>query len=135
MQIKNDYDKEVFNGDIGRLVDVDGQSRAGMFSMERGVFTTPRELAELVPAYALSIHKSQGSEYPIVVLVLMRSHGLMLQRNLIYTAITRAKKMVIFVGEREALNRAIENDTPLKRNTRLEELLRAESSERIKALC
>lgn len=136
MQIKNDYDKEVFNGDIGRLVDVDGTEQSGdVLYGKRRVHYAPGELAELVPAYALSIHKSQGSEYPIVVLVLMRSHGLMLQRNLIYTAITRAKKMVIFVGEREALNRAVENDTPLKRNTRLEELLRAESSERIKALC
>ena len=135
MQIKNDYDKEVFNGDIGRLVDVDGTEQSGdVLYGKRRVHYAPGELAELVPAYALSIHKSQGSEYPIVVLVLMRSHGLMLQRNLIYTAITRAKKMVIFVGEREALNRAIENDTPLKRNTRLEELLRAESSERTRAL-
>ena len=136
MQIKNDYDKEVFNGDIGRLVDVDITEQSGVVLYgNRRVHYAPGELIELVPAYALSIHKSQGSEYPIVVLVLMRSHGLMLQRNLIYTAITRAKKMVIFVGEREALNRAIENDTPLKRNTRLEELLRAESSERTRALC
>jgi exodeoxyribonuclease V alpha subunit len=125
MQIRNNYDKEVFNGDIGCIsyvnkedqelvVEIDGQNVNYSFS----------ELDELVHAYACSIHKSQGSEYPAVVILIATQHFKLLQRNLLYTAITRGKKLVCVVGSRKALGMAIRNNEIRQRRTSLRERIR-----------
>lgn len=124
MQIKNNYDKEVFNGDIGRIVEVDTHERQLKVLFDnRVVEYDVSELDELVHAYATTIHKAQGSEYPIVVMPVLMSHYLMLQRNLIYTGITRAKKVLTIIGTKKALFYAVKNVTVTKRNTRLKERL------------
>ena len=100
MQIRNNYDKEVFNGDIGFVREVDTEDRSLSVLFDgRPVAYAQSELDELVLAYACSIHKSQGSEYPVVIVPLLKGHFMMLQRNLLYTAITRGKKRVFIVGE------------------------------------
>ena len=125
MQIKNNYDKEVFNGDIGIIESVDAENRILKINFDnRMVEYDVSELDEIVHAYATTIHKSQGSEYPIVVMPILMNHYVMLQRNLIYTGITRAKKMLVMVGTKKALNFAIRNVTVTKRNTLLKERLR-----------
>ena len=125
MQIRNNYDKEVFNGDIGVIDSVDGENRELTVRFEdRYVNYDVTELDELVLAYATTIHKSQGSEYPVVVIPVLMNHFMMLQRNLIYTGITRAKKILVLVGTRKALNYAVRNVTVNKRNTMLRERLR-----------
>lgn len=125
MQIKNNYDKEVFNGDIGTIRSVDLQERTlTVWFDEREVEYDISELDELVLAYATTIHKAQGSEYPIVVMPVLMNHYVMLQRNLIYTGITRAKKVLVLVGTRKALSYAVRNVTVTKRNTMLRERLR-----------
>jgi exodeoxyribonuclease V alpha subunit len=125
MQIRNNYDKEIFNGDIGVIESVDQEERelAVRFD-DRSVIYDVTELDELVLAYASTIHKSQGSEYPIVVIPVLMSHYIMLQRNLIYTGITRAKKILLLVGTKKALSYAVHNSTVAKRNTLLKERLR-----------
>ncbi len=125
MQIRNDYDKEVFNGDIGmiRYVDMEEQELTVDFD-GREVLYDISELDELVLAYATTIHKSQGSEYPIVVMPFTMSHYVMLQRNLLYTGVTRAKKILVLIGEKKAVYYAIQNETTTARNTRLAERLR-----------
>ena len=124
MQIKNNYDKEVFNGDIGVIEAVDAEERTLKVRFEdRVVEYDVTELDELVHAYATTIHKSQGSEYPIVVMPVLMNHYVMLQRNLIYTGITRAKKILVMVGTKKALSYAIRNVTVKKRNTLLKERL------------
>ena len=136
MQIKNNYDKEVFNGDIGVITDVDLEERNLRATFDdredetphppgrrQGVVYDISELDELVLAYATTIHKSQGSEYPIVVIPVLMNHYIMLQRNLIYTGITRAKKILVLVGTKKALGYAIRNVTVTKRNTMLKERL------------
>lgn len=124
MQIKNNYDKEVFNGDIGIVEAVNTEERLLKVNFEgRSVEYDVTELDELVHAYATTIHKSQGSEYPIVVMPLLMNHYVMLQRNLLYTGITRAKKIMVIVGDRKALFRAVRNMTVTKRNTLLKERL------------
>ena len=125
MQIRNNYDKEVFNGDIGVVESVDLEERelAVRFD-DRTVTYDVTELDELVLAYATTIHKSQGSEYPIVVIPVLMNHYVMLQRNLIYTGITRAKKILVLVGTRKALGYAVRNVTVSRRNTMLKERLR-----------
>jgi exodeoxyribonuclease V alpha subunit len=124
MQIRNNYDKEVFNGDIGFVSAVDMDDRSLTVVYEgRYVEYEDSELDELTLAYATTIHKSQGSEYPVVVIPLLMTHFVMLQRNLIYTGITRAKKICIIVGTTKALAYAIHNMVVLKRNTRLKERL------------
>ena len=124
MQIKNNYDKEVFNGDIGNIVFVDLDDRILTVDFDgREIEYDHTELDELVLAYATTIHKAQGSEYPIVVMPVTMSHYIMLQRNLIYTGITRAKKILVMVGTRKALSYAIRNVTVHKRNTMLKERL------------
>jgi len=124
MQIKNNYEKDVFNGDIGRVKRVNHYSQIVEVDFyDKIVAYERKEFNELTLAYAISIHKSQGSEYDYVIVPINKSQGLMLQRNLIYTAITRAKKMLIFVGDPEALELAVKNNTPLKRNSRIYELL------------
>jgi len=120
MQIKNNYDKEVFNGDIGRIVAVDMVERELTVRFDdRHITYEVTELDELVHAYATTIHKSQGSEYPVVVMPILMTHFVMLQRNLIYTGITRAKKLLVLVGTKKALNYAVRNVTVTSRNTKL----------------
>ena len=120
MQIRNNYDKEVFNGDIGIISFVDTQNRTLTVDFDgRSVPYDISELDELVLAYATTIHKSQGSEYPIVVMPVLMNHYVMLQRNLIYTGITRAKKILVIVGTRKALSYAVHHVTVTKRNTML----------------
>lgn len=124
MQIKNNYDKEVFNGDIGVVEKVDMEERTLTVQFDkRPVEYDIMELDELTHAYATTIHKSQGSEYPIVVMPILMNHYVMLQRNLIYTGITRAKKIFVMVGTRKALAYAVRNVTVHKRNTMLKERL------------
>lgn len=124
MQIKNNYDKEVFNGDIGIIASVNAADRTLKVSFDgRQVEYDSTELDELVHAYAVTIHKAQGSEYPIVVMPVLMNHYVMLQRNLIYTGITRAKKILVMVGSRKALAYAVRNVVVTKRNTLLKERL------------
>lgn len=124
MQIKNNYDKEVFNGDIGIIESVDMQDRTLLVNFDnRSIEYDATELDELVHAYATTIHKAQGSEYPIVVMPVLMNHYVMLQRNLIYTGITRAKKILVMVGTKKALAYAVRNVTVTKRNTLLKERL------------
>jgi exodeoxyribonuclease V alpha subunit len=128
MQIKNDYDKEVFNGDIGTITDVNIEDQQLTITFDgRDVLYERSDLDEVVLAYATTIHKSQGSEYPIVVLPFMMTHFVMLQRNLLYTAVTRAKKVLVLVGERKAIGYAIRNQKPNERNTRLHVRLRSDT--------
>jgi exodeoxyribonuclease V alpha subunit len=126
MQIENDYDKDVFNGDIGYIqavdtvegeltVDFDGREVSYLFG----------ELDTLVPAYAATIHKSQGSEYPAVVIPVMTQHYAMLQRNLLYTGLTRGKKLVILVGQRKAIAIAVKNESGRRRWSKLDEWLKS----------
>ena len=124
MQIRNNYDKDVFNGDVGYIesVNMDDHSLTVRFE-ERHVEYEDSELDELTLAYATTIHKSQGSEYPVVVIPLLMTHFVMLQRNLVYTGITRAKKICIIVGTTKALAYSIHNMVVQKRNTRLKERL------------
>lgn len=124
MQIKNNYDKEVFNGDIGIIEAVDLEARTLTVRFDtRLTEYDVTELDELVHAYATTIHKAQGSEYPIVVMPILMTHFVMLQRNLIYTGITRAKKILVMVGTKKALAYAVRNLTVTKRNTMLRERL------------
>ena len=120
MQIRNNYEKEVFNGDIGIVESTDPEERELTVNFEgRSVSYDISELDELVLAYAVTIHKSQGSEYPIVVIPILMSHYVMLQRNLVYTGVTRAKKVLVLVGAKKALALAVRNSTVRKRNTLL----------------
>ncbi len=124
MQIRNNYDKEVFNGDIGHVKEVNMEERSLIVIFEgREVEYEDSELDELTLAYATTIHKSQGSEYPVVVIPLLMTHYVMLQRNLIYTGITRARKICIIVGSTKALAYSVHNMVVLKRNTKLKERL------------
>lgn len=124
MQIRNNYQKEVFNGDIGTLAYInreDGEAtvRYPDINGPREVTYELHELEELVPAFAVSVHKSQGSEYPVVILPVVTQHYLLLQRNLLYTAITRAKELVVLIGTRKALAIAVRNNRIEARYTRL----------------
>ena len=124
MQIRNNYDKEVFNGDIGVVESVDLEERELAVNFDDRLVTYDvSELDELVLAYATTIHKAQGSEYPIVVIPILMNHFVMLQRNLIYTGITRAKKILVLVGTKKALGYAVRNVTVTRRNTMLKERL------------
>ena len=120
MQIRNNYDKEVFNGDIGEISSVNVYDRElTVVFDDREIVYDATELDELVLAYATTIHKAQDSEYPIVVMPVLMTHFVMLQRNLIYTGITRAKKGLIIVGTKKALGVAVRTVTVSKRNTKL----------------
>lgn len=133
MQLRNNYDKEVFNGDLGYIERVDMEDRTLFVCFDgRTVEYDVSELDELTLAYATTIHKSQGSEYPIVVMPVLMTHYVMLQRNLIYTGITRAKKICVLVGTKKALSFAIRNLSVLKRNTKLKERLNALESQSAK---
>ncbi|MCK4760327.1 MAG: ATP-dependent RecD-like DNA helicase [Candidatus Aminicenantes bacterium] len=124
MQVRNNYDKEVFNGDIGLVSHVDRQKyRVEVDFYGRPVFYEKEEMDDLTLAYAVSVHKSQGSEYLSVVMPLLTQHYIMLQRNLFYTALTRAKELSVIVGSYKALYIAIKNDQPVKRNCLIKEKL------------
>lgn len=128
MQIRNDYEKEVFNGDIGTIAAVNLEDRELTVDFDgRQVVYDVTELDELSLAYAVTIHKAQGSEYPIVVMPFTMSHFVMLQRNLLYTGVTRAKKILVLVGEKRAVYYAIKNETTTGRNTGLMQRLRCGS--------
>ncbi len=125
MQIRNNYDKEVFNGDIGSIVAVDTEDKSLVVDMDgRRVGYDLTDLDELVHAYAGTIHKSQGSEYPAVVILMTTQHFKMLQRNLLYTAVTRGKKLVCIVGSHKAIGMAIANTEMRQRRTSLKDRLR-----------
>jgi exodeoxyribonuclease V alpha subunit len=126
MQTENDYDKEVYNGDIGRIARIDSDLSELTVDFDgRKVVYDFRELDELVLSYAITIHKSQGSEYPCVIIPLHTQHYVLLQRSLIYTAITRAKKLVIVLGTKKALNLAVTRAESRERTTTLAERLEA----------
>jgi exodeoxyribonuclease V alpha subunit len=125
MQTENDYDKDVYNGDIGRILSIDNEASELLVNFDgRKVVYDFRELDELVLSYAITIHKSQGSEYPCVLIPIHTQHFVLLQRSLIYTAITRAKKLVIVLGTKKALNLAITRAESRDRITTLAERLK-----------
>lgn len=129
MQIKNNYTKEVFNGDIGRIIRIDNEEgeilvRFPDVGADRDVVYEVHELEELVLSYAISVHKSQGGEYPVVVMPVSTQHYLMLQRNLLYTAVTRAKEMVVLVGTKKALAIAVKNNRVAERYSYLAQRIR-----------
>ena len=127
MQVRNNYDKNVFNGDIGIVEQVSMEDRTLFVRFDDNLVEyEASELDEVTLAYATTIHKAQGSEYPIVVIPILMTHFVMLQRNLIYTGITRAKKICVLIGQPKALAYAIRNLTVTKRNTKLKERLRGE---------
>jgi len=124
MQLRNNYDKGVFNGDLGRIIAIDKEDGSVKVDfMEKVVGYDSDELEEISLAYATSVHKSQGSEYPVVVITLHPSHYMLLHRSILYTAVTRGKKLVVIVGSRKALAMAIRNFRMEKRNTGLREKL------------
>jgi exodeoxyribonuclease V alpha subunit len=124
MQIRNNYEKEVFNGDIGMVAYVDRNNyRVGVEFYGRTLVYERNEMDDITVAYAISVHKSQGSEYQAVVMPLLTQHYIMLQRNLFYTALTRARKLSVIVGSHKALYIAIKNDKPVKRNCLVKEKL------------
>ena len=126
MQVRNNYDKDVFNGDIGRVRDIDTVNQTVSVAYpDRTVAYDYADLDEIVLAYAVSVHKSQGSEYRAVVLPLTTQHYVMLQRNLLYTAVTRAREFVVIVGSRKALRIAVRNNRVGERHTSLVERLRS----------
>ena len=125
MQVENNYDKEVYNGDIGYVAEVnldDGELTTSFDG--RTVTYGFGELDTLVPAYAATVHKSQGSEYPAVVIPVMTQHYALLQRNLLYTGVTRGKKLVVLVGQKKAIAIAVRNVSGPRRWSKLGELLR-----------
>ena len=129
MQIENDYDKGVYNGDIGYIEEVDSDAGELVANFD-GRFVTFAfgELDTLVPAYAVTIHKSQGSEYPAVVIPILTQHYAMLQRNLLYTAVTRGKRLVVVVGQKKAVAIAVKNISGRRRWSKLNEWLGATPS-------
>lgn len=124
MQVRNNYEKEVFNGDIGRIAAIDPHARTVTLRFEdRLVPYESGELEELIMAYAISVHKAQGSEFPAVVIPVTTQHYVLLQRNLLYTAVTRARRLAVLVGTQRALAIAIKNNSPQLRYTRLDHRL------------
>ena len=125
LQLKNDYDKDVFNGDLGWIEDVDPQLGEVLVDFDgRTVTYETFELDELAPAYAISVHKSQGSEYPAVVMPVVTQHYVMLERNLIYTGLTRARRLAVMVGQSRAMNIGLGRKDSRKRYTHLRYRLR-----------
>ena len=124
MQQRNNYDKDVYNGDIGFVKAVNAEERAIVVTFDgRPVKYDTGDLDELVLAYAMTIHKSQGSEYPAVIVIMHTQHYVMLQRNLLYTAITRGRKLVLLMGVPYAIDQAIKTNTVRERRTSLAERL------------
>jgi exodeoxyribonuclease V alpha subunit len=125
MQTRNNYDKDVYNGDIGRVTRIDPVEQTLTVRIDdRPVTYDWAELDELVHAFAISVHKSQGSEYPAVVTPILTQHYLLLQRNLLYTAVTRAKQLVVLIGTRRAIWIAVKNDKVSERHSGLSVRLR-----------
>lgn len=125
MQVRNNYELDIFNGDLGRIEYIHhGDRELTVMFDDRRVAIPSDHLEDVVPAYACTIHKSQGSEYPAVVIVLHHQHHVMLQRNLLYTAITRGRRLVVIVGSKRALGRAVSNATVRERHSALAERLR-----------
>lgn len=133
MQIKNNYEKEVFNGDLGRITKIDDEEKVVVtFAdawQEREVIYQVQEMEELSLSYALSVHKSQGSEFPVVIMPISTQHYVMLQRNLLYTAVTRAKKLLVLVGTKQALTIAVQNNKSLRRYGHLSDRIIQEFSQ------
>ena len=125
IQTRNDYDREVFNGDMGRIVDVSDAGEVTVRFPEQDVVYGGSALADLRPAFAITVHRSQGGEFPAVVIPLVLGHSLMLQRNLLYTAITRARRLVVLVGSRRALARAVACADQARRYSALADRLKA----------
>ena len=124
MQIRNNYDKEVFNGDIGTIESMNPNEKTLSIRFDdRSVEYDVSELDEIVLAYATTVHKAQGAEYPLVVMPVMMTHFTMLQRNLLYTGVTRAKKTLVLVGQKKAVGYCVRNVTVYRRNTLLVERL------------
>ncbi|MCF7899722.1 ATP-binding domain-containing protein, partial [Candidatus Babeliales bacterium] len=124
MQIRNNYDKFIFNGDIGTILDINLEDQKLIINFgSRDLEYDFTELDEIVLSYSISIHKSQGSEFQAVIIPIFMQHFVLLQRNLIYTAITRAKKLCILIGQPKAIFLAIKNNKNIKRNTFLKEFL------------
>ena len=124
MQIENNYDKEVYNGDIGAVLDVDPEAGELTARFEgRDLLYGFGELDALVPAYAATVHKSQGSEYPAVVIPVLTQHYAMLKRNLLYTGVTRGKRLVVLVGQKKAVAIAVRNASGRRRWSKLDEWL------------
>ncbi|MFI5353250.1 MAG: ATP-dependent RecD-like DNA helicase [Candidatus Binatales bacterium] len=127
IQLRNNYDKGVFNGEIGRVIAVDSErGKVEVAFDETSAAYDLSDLDEIGLAYAISVHKSQGSQYPAVVMPIHQSHYLMLRRNLLYTAITRAEKVCVLVGTRSALSQAVRNEEERRRFSRLAERLRVD---------
>lgn len=134
MQIQNNYQKEVYNGDIGIIKQIDKEEGEVVITFDgRDIDYDVNELDEIVLSYAMTIHKSQGSEYPAVIIPLLTQHYTMLQKNLVYTAITRGKSLVILVGQRKALAIAVKNNKATRRWSMLEERLRSKAPSLFKA--
>lgn len=126
MQLRNNYDKDVYNGDVGFVTAVDAAERKLVVAFDgRPVAYDAGDLDELVLAYATTIHKSQGSEYPAVIVLLHTQHYVMLQRNLLYTAITRGRRLVLLIGVPYAVDQAIKNNAVRERRTGLADRIRA----------
>jgi exodeoxyribonuclease V alpha subunit len=126
IQTENDYDKEVFNGDIGQILKIDPMEREVTVKFDqREVVYEFGELDEVSLAYAITIHKSQGSEFPVVVIPVAMRQYLLLQRNLLYTGVTRGKRLVVLVGQRKALATAVRNNRTEHRFSGLLARLRA----------
>lgn len=124
MQIRNNYDKDVFNGDIGRILSINKEEQVVIVNYDsKRVDYDFSDLDEIILAYAVSVHKSQGSEYPVVVMPLLTQHYMLLQRNLLYTAITRGKRLVVIIGTKKALAIAVKNNKPQMRYTNLKNRL------------
>jgi exodeoxyribonuclease V alpha subunit len=133
MQVENDYDKDVYNGDLGVVSRIDMEEGELVASFDgREVTYGFGELDELVLAYATTIHKSQGSEYPAVVIPLATHHCPMLQRNLVYTGVTRGKRLVVLVGQRKALAIAVKGARARRRWSKLGERLNGSDRPRTK---
>jgi exodeoxyribonuclease V alpha subunit len=131
MQVKNNYDKGVFNGDMGLVEHIDVDKQQLLVGFDTSVEYDVADLDELTLAYAISTHRSQGSEFPVVILPLTTQHFVMLQRNLLYTAITRAKEMIVLVGTKQALGMAVQNNEVAERFTTLQQRLRGEVEEKV----
>ncbi len=117
MQTRNDYDREIFNGDIGRIYGIDYEEKILIVNIDGRLinYRIPEDTDALIHAYCISTHRSQGAEYPVVVMPVLYHHYIMLQRNLLYTAITRAKQVVVLVGQRKAIHYAVQNNKVAER--------------------